>query len=70
MKTNRDNCELRKGMILDENPTISQEEREEILEHEAIVKELTESFEQTMRKIIAEEAQERTGCIGHPAWEE
>ena len=70
MKTNRDNCDLHVGMILDENPKITEEEKRAILEHEALVKELTESFEQTMRKIIAEETQERTGCIGHPSWEE
>ena len=48
----------------------TEEEKREILEHEALVKELTESFEETMRKIMAEEQYERRGCQGHPAWEE
>lgn len=67
MKTNCDNCDLHVGMILDENPKITEEEKREILEHEALVKELTESFEEMTKQIAREEL--NRGC-GHPAWED
>ena len=70
MMTNRNNCDLHIGMILDESKKFTEEEKQAILEHEALVKELTESFEETMRKIMAEEQYEHRGCQGHPAWEE
>jgi len=69
MKTNRDNCDLHVGMILDENPKITEEEKRAILEHETLVKELTESFEEMARQIVREELNNARGC-GHPAWED
>lgn len=70
MKTNRDNCDLHIGMILDESPKFTEEEKREILEHEALVKELTESFEEMTRQIIREELQNVSRGCGHPAWED
>lgn len=45
-------------------------ERRAILEYEAMVKELTESFEKTMAEIEEEARRYGHGCNGHPAEEE
>lgn len=49
---------------------ITEKEKMEIIEHEMLVKELTKSFEEVMRKMTQYETNERRGCIGHPSQEE
>ena len=49
---------------------ITEKEKMEIIEHEMLVKELTKSFEEVMKKMVQYEANERRGCIGHPSQEE
>lgn len=62
-------------MITDNNiknlvDKITDQEKLEILEHEMLVKDLTKSFEEVMKKMVQEDANERRGCIGHPSQEE
>ena len=49
---------------------ITEKEKMEIIEHEMLVKELTKSFEEVMKKMVQEDQNERRGCIGHPSVEE
>lgn len=49
---------------------ITDEEKMQIIEHEMLVKELTNSFEEVIKKIIQDDPNERRGCIGHPSQEE
>ena len=49
---------------------ITEKEKMEIIEHEMLVKELTKSFEEVMKKMVQEDINERRGCIGHPSQEE
>lgn len=49
---------------------ITEKEKMEILEHEMLVKDLTKSFEEVMKKMVQEDVNERRGCIGHPSQEE
>lgn len=49
---------------------ITEKEKMEIIEHEMLVKELTKSFEEVMKKMVQYEANERRGCIGHPSQED
>lgn len=49
---------------------ITEKEKMEIIEHEMLVKELTKSFEEVMKKMIQDDPNERHGCIGHPSQEE
>lgn len=49
---------------------ITDEEKMQIIEHEMLVKDLTKSFEEVMKKIIQDEPNERRGCIGHPSQED
>lgn len=49
---------------------ITEQEKLEIIEHEMLVKELTKSFEEVMKKMVQEDPNERRGCIGHPSQED
>lgn len=49
---------------------ITDEEKMQIIEHEMLVKELTRSFEEVLKKMIQDDPNERHGCIGHPSQEE
>lgn len=49
---------------------ITDEEKMEIIEHEMLVKDLTKSFEEVMKKMVQEDPNERHGCIGHPSQED
>lgn len=51
---------------------ITENEKLEILEHEAMIKEFNEALKETMKQIKDQEYWdkfERTGCAGHPAEE-
>ena len=49
---------------------ITEQEKLEILRHEWLVKELTESFEEVMQKMIQDDPTERCRCMGHPSQED
>lgn len=49
---------------------ITEKEKMEIIKHEMLVKDLTKSFEEVMKKIMQDESTERRGCIGHPSQED
>ena len=55
---------------IDKDSHIDYIERQEILEQERLVAELTKSFEDTVRRMIDEEYEIRPRKCGHPAWEE
>ena len=49
---------------------ISESEKFEILEHEMLVKVLTKSFEEVMKKMVQDDPNERHGCTGHQSQED
>ena len=55
---------------IDKDSHIDYIERQEILEQERLVAELTKSFEDTVRRMIDEEYEIRPRKCGHPSWEE
>ena len=55
---------------VDKDAHIDYIERQEILEQERLVAELTKSFEDTVRRMIDEEYEIRPRKCGHPSWEE
>ena len=55
---------------IDKDAHIDYIERQEILEQERLVAELTKSFEDTVRCMIDKEYEIRPRKCGHPSWEE
>lgn len=49
---------------------ITEKEKMEIIENEMLVKDLTKSFEEVMKKMVQDYPNERRGCIGHPSQED
>ena len=62
--------ELQLDVSIDKDAHIDYIERQEILEQERLVAELTKSFEDTVRRMIDEEYEIRSRKCGHPAWED
>ena len=62
--------ELPLDVSIDKDTHIDDIERQEILEQERLVTELTKSFEDTVRRMLNEEYEIRPRKCGHPAWEE
>ena len=61
---------LHLDVSIDKDAHIDYIERQEILEQERLVAELTKSFEDTVRRMIDEEYEIRPRKCGHPSWEE
>ena len=62
--------DLTLDVSIDKDAHIDYIERQEILEQESLVAELTKSFEDTVRRMIDEEYEIRPRKCGHPSWEE
>ena len=61
---------LHLDLSIDKDSHIDYIERQEILEQERLVAELTKSFEDTVRRMIDEEYEIRPRKCGHPSWED
>ena len=55
---------------IDKDAHIDYIDRQDILEQERFVAELTKSFEDTVRRMIDEEYDIRPRKCGHPSWED
>lgn len=62
--------DLHLDVSIDKDAHIDYIERQEILEQERLVAELTKSFEDTVRRMIDEEYEIRPRKCGHPSWED
>ena len=61
---------LHLDLSIDKDAHIDYIDRQEIIEQERLVAELTKSFEDTVRRMIDEEYEIRPRKCGHPSWEE
>lgn len=69
-KIMRKEKDLHLDVSIDKDSHIDYIERQEILEQERLVAELTKSFEETVRRMIDEEYEIRPRKCGHPSWED